>query len=181
MRKIKIVSRKYDGSLRDEYEAFLYAESDESLVVYSPPGTRDYDYRKQVWSVAPDGLLELYFKTRWYVVQHICEQNSQFNQSYVHLAMPVTVTATGIQWVDLDLDYRVQLDGQLERLDEPEYNEHKVSMGYPAEVQAQVQAACGEIEALYQQQLYPLDYPAQVALYQLAVRLSHTSSTQFDT
>lgn len=25
MQKIQIVSRKYDGSLRDEYEAYLYA------------------------------------------------------------------------------------------------------------------------------------------------------------
>ena len=61
MRKIKIISRKYDGSLRDEYEAFLYAEDEERLVVYAPSGTLDYDHHNQAWSAAPDGLLELYF------------------------------------------------------------------------------------------------------------------------
>ena len=117
MRRIKIISRKYDGSLRDEYEAFLVAEDEEKLVVYTPPGTMDYDYRKQAWFEAPDGLLELYFKARWYTVWHICKQNSHVNQIYTHISMPPLVTATGIEWVNLDLDYRVHLDGRIERLD----------------------------------------------------------------
>jgi protein associated with RNAse G/E len=166
MRKIKIVSRKYDGSLRDEYEAFLYMENKESLVVYTPSGTLDYDHRKQAWFAAPDGLLELYFKTRWYTVWHICEQNSNFNQIYTHLSMPATVTATGIEWVDLDLDYRVHLDGRIERLDEQDYIEHRDSMSYSAEMHEQVQAACAEVEALYQKRAYPFNYIEQVALYQ---------------
>jgi len=87
MRTIEIVSRKYDGSLRDEYEAFLYTEDDERLVVYVPAGTLSYDHRKQAWSEAPDGLLEIYFKTRWYSVWHICEQTSNLNQMYIHLSM----------------------------------------------------------------------------------------------
>ena len=33
MKRIRVTSRKYDGRLRDAYEAFLYAEDDERLVV----------------------------------------------------------------------------------------------------------------------------------------------------
>jgi uncharacterized protein len=166
MRTIKVVSRKYDGSLRDEYEALLYAEDPERLVVYTPAGTLSYDHRKQAWFSAPDGLLEFYFKTRWYTVWHICEQTSNMNQMYIHLSMPATVTVASIEWVDLDLDYRVHLDGRMQRLDEQEYREHLTSMGYSVEVQAQVQAACAEIESLYRQQAYPLNHSEQVALYQ---------------
>ena len=166
MRKIKIISRKYDGSLRDEYEAFLYAEDEERLVVYAPSGTLDYDHHNQAWSAAPDGLLELYFKTRWYTVWHICEQKRNFNQMYIHISLPATLTATGIEWVDLDLDYRVHLDGRIERLDEQEYRAHQATMGYPAAMHAQVQAACSEVESLYQQQRYPFNHTAQLALYQ---------------
>jgi protein associated with RNAse G/E len=166
MRKIKIISSKYDGRLRDEYTAFLVAEDEERLVVYSPPGTLSYDHRKQAWFAAPDGLLELYFKARWYTVWHICEQNSQCNQSYTHISMPAVVTASGIEWVDLDLDYRVYLDGRIERLDEQEYRERKVTMRYPAAVQEQVQAACAEIETLYQRRAYPFNHRDQVALYE---------------
>jgi protein associated with RNAse G/E len=166
MRTIRITSRKYDGRLRDDYEAFLYAEDDERLVVYAPVGTMSYDRRTQAWVAAPDGLLEIYFKARWYNVWHICEQNSNINRIYSNLSMPVVLTAEGIEWIDLDLDYRVHFDGRLEQLDAEEYRAHIASMGYPAKVQAQVRAACAEIEALYCQRAEPFNHPAQVALYQ---------------
>lgn len=166
MRKIKIVSRKYDGSLRDEHEAFLCAEDDDSITVYAPPGTLDYDHRKRAWFRAPDGLLELYFKTRWYTVHHICEQNSYVNQSYIHLSMPAVVTTAGIEWIDLDLDYRVHLDGSLEILDEHEYEVHRQTMRYTAEMHFQVQQACTEAETLYRKRAYPFDYNEQLRRYE---------------
>jgi protein associated with RNAse G/E len=166
MQKIRMTSRKYDRRLRDEYEAFLYAEDHERLVVYAPVDTLSYDRHKQAWVPAPDGLLEIYFKTRWYNVWHICEQRSNINQMYCNLSMPAVRTAAGIEWVDLDLDYRIYLDGRLEQLDAEEYQAHISSMGYSLDVQAQVQAACAEIEALYQQRADPFNHAAQVALYQ---------------
>ena len=166
MQRIRIISRKYDGRLRDEYEAFLCAEDDERLVVYAPAGTLSYDRRKQAWVAAPDGLLEIYFKTRWYNVWHICEQTSRINQIYSNLSRPAVRTDTGIEWIDLDLDYRVHLDGRLEQLDLDEYHAQIASMVYPPEVQAQVQAACTEIEALYHQRADPFNHTAQLALYQ---------------
>jgi len=166
MQPIRIISRKYDGRLRDAYEAFLYAEDDERLVVYAPVGTMSYDRHTQAWVPAPDGLLEIYYKTRWYNVWHICEQISNINQIYCNLALPAVRTAEGIAWVDLDLDYRIHLDGRLEQLDAEEYRAHIASMGYGAEVQPQVQAACAEIEALYQQHADPFNHAVQVALYQ---------------
>jgi hypothetical protein len=48
-------------------------------------------------------------------------------------------------------------------------------MGYPAEVQEQVQAACTEIESLYHQRADPFNYPAQVALYQQIKAMVATS------
>ena len=166
MQRIRMTSRKYDGRLRDEYEAFLYAEDQERLVVYAPVGTLSYNRHQQAWVPASDGLLEIYFKHRWYNVWHICEQRSKINQIYCNLSMPAIRTAEGIEWVDLDLDYRVHMDGRIERLDEDEYRAHIASMGYSAEVQAYVQAACSEIEALYQQRADPFNHAAQVALYQ---------------
>jgi len=175
MRTIRIVSRKYDGRLRDDYEAFLYAEDDERLVVYAAVGTISYDHRTQAWVAAPDGLLEIYFKARWYCVWHICEQSSNINQMYINLSMPARLTAAGIEWVDLDLDYRVHLDGRMERLDEDEYRAHIASMGYPPEVQTQVQAACAEIESLYHQRADPFNHAEQVALDQQIKALAVTS------
>ena len=165
MRKINIISRKYDGRLRDEHEAFVYVENEECLVAYAPPGTLEYDHRKQLWSAAPDGILEYYFKRRWYNVLVICEQYSGINQSYTHISMPAVFTATGVDWVDMDLDYRVHLDGRIELLDEDEYAERSVTMGYLPAVHAQVRAACAEVEALYRVRTYPFNFEEQAAVY----------------
>ena len=69
------------------------------------------------------------------------------------------------------------MDGRIERLDEDEYRAHIVSMGYSADMQAQVQAACREIEALYQQRADPFDPAAQLALYQQIKAQAATSLT----
>lgn len=37
MRKVKVVSKKYNGALREEYETYLYAETDETITLFSPP------------------------------------------------------------------------------------------------------------------------------------------------
>lgn len=165
MRKISIISRKYDGTLRDEHEAFVCAENEECLVAYAPPGTPEYDHRKGLWSAAPDGMLEFFFKTRWYSVLVICEQNSFCNQSYTHISMPAVVTAAGVEWVDLDLDYREHLDGRIELLDEDEFAARSVTMGYPPAVHEQVRSACAEVEALLQARAYPYNFAEQAALY----------------
>jgi protein associated with RNAse G/E len=68
----------------------------------------------------------------------------------------------------------VHLDGRIERLDEQEYIERKATMRYPAAVQEQVQAACAEVEALYQKRAYPINYSEQVALYEMIVRAQVT-------
>jgi len=92
MQKIRITSRKYDGRLRDEYEALLYAEDDERLVVYAPVGTMSYDRHTQAWVGATDGLLEIYFKNRWYNVWHIGAVGIAYGAPYLHAARSLTVT-----------------------------------------------------------------------------------------
>jgi protein associated with RNAse G/E len=166
VRKIQVISRKYDGALRDEYAAYLVSESPEALVVYAPVGTMGFDHRKGAWSQAPDGVLELYFKAKWYAVWHICEQNSFQNLIYAHIAMPAVLTGDTLAWVDLDLDYRVHLDESIELLDEDEFAQNSQILGYPPHVMTAVSAACHEVEQLYQQRAYPFNHREQVALYQ---------------
>jgi protein associated with RNAse G/E len=165
MRKIKVISRKYDGTLRDEYEAFLYAEDKDTLRVYTPPGTMSFDHRKGSWESAPDGLLEIYFKEKWYTVWHICEQKSQLTLIYTHICMPAILTENTLAWVDLDLDYRVYLDGSMERLDEQDFERNSQGMQYSPEIIKQARIACEEVEWLFQSRAFPFNHQEQVAIY----------------
>lgn len=161
-----VVSKKYDGSRRDEYETYLYAETDETITLFSPPGLKYWDYRKAAWFEAQDGLIEIYFKHKWYNVWHICEQVSHTNLIYVNITMPTTFHATGIEWIDLDLDYRVHLNNSVERLDQAEFEQNVQLMRYPPDLIEQAQIACQEVEAGLSSQAYPFDYERQVELYQ---------------
>ena len=165
MQKVRMTSRKYDGRLRDEYAAFLWAEDPERLVVYAPVGTLSYDRRTQAWIPAPDGLLEIYFKHRWYNVWHICEQVSGINRIYAHIAMPATLREMRLEWTDLDLDYRVHLDDAVEPLDRAEFEQNARRWGYPRHVLEQAQAACRDVEAGIKSRTFPFDHERQVELY----------------
>jgi uncharacterized protein len=164
-RSVQVVSRKYDGSLRDEYETWLVEATDEVITLLSPPGTPYLDHRVGSWQTAPDGLLELYFPRRWYNLWHICERQSAASLMYINLATPVSFWGDRLEWVDLDLDYRVHHDGSAELLDEDEFAENTARFGYPPELVTEVRAACREIEALLSTRDFPFDHERQVARY----------------
>jgi len=165
MRKVRVASKKYDGSLRDEYETYLYSESDETIILFSNPGLSYWDHRKGARFEATDGLLEIYFKHRWYNVWHIAEQVSNLNLIYVNIALPATLQANVVEWTDLDLDYRVHLDHSVERLDQEEFEQNARRMGYPSNLIEQVGAACLEVESGLARRIFPFDYERQVELY----------------
>ena len=165
MLQVRVISQKYDGALRDEYTADFVSESAESIVLLAAPGLVCYDHRRGAWSAAPDGLLEIYFKRRWYNVWHIAEQVSGTNRMYVNIAQPATLTDNTLRWTDLDLDYRVHLDGRIERLDQAEFDENTVRLGYPPDLLEHVHTACRQVEAGLAGQAFPFDHDRQVALY----------------
>jgi uncharacterized protein len=165
MEKVRIIKKKYDGSLCDEHETYLLAETDDMITLSSLSTLSYWDYRKAAWFHAPDGLLEIYFKRKWYNVWHIAEQNSHINLTYVNIAMPAVLRGDTLDWVDLDLDYRVHIDNTVELVDEEEYKLNKLRLSYPPEIIKQAQAACLEVEAGLKERHFAFDYERQVALY----------------
>jgi protein associated with RNAse G/E len=130
--------------------------------VYSPPGALTFDHRKGVWLPAPDGLFEIFFRSNWYAVVHVVGQYSQRNLIYTHIAMPATHVEDTLTWVDLDLDFRVHLDGSFERVNELEFEQNRQAMGYSAEVVLQARKACEEVERLYSESVFPFNHREQV-------------------
>ena len=167
MKRIKIISKKYDNSYRDEYEAYLYSEEDKTIIVFSPPGTRHYDYRKNAWFEAPDGLLERYFKDKWYNVWHICEQNSHRNMIYANICEPAVLKENVLEWVDLDLDLRVHMNGAIELLDEDEFARNIQQLGYSSWIIDNARAACDEVMNLYERGELLVEHQKQIKQYQM--------------
>jgi protein associated with RNAse G/E len=55
----------------------------------------------------------------------------------------------------------------VERLDQDEYEQNALRMGYPQNLTEQVEIACREVEAGLASRIFPFDYPHQVELYRL--------------
>lgn len=166
LRGIRVLSQKYDGSLRDEYDAYLHSETAEQIVVFVSPGSSAFDHRKQAWFSGPDGVIEIYSRQKWYHVWHICEPlNSSTNKVYVHIARPATFTDGVVRWTDMDLDFRVHADGTIAFLDEDEFEHNALRMRYPQSVVSQCWDACKEVQAGLKSKLGVFDHEAQVELY----------------
>ena len=165
MRKVQVIKKKYDGSLRDKHEAYLCEETDELITLFTLPGGNYWLYRKAKWLQTPDGLLEIYFKQKWYNVWHIGAQNSHTNLMYVNIAMPAVLVGDTLEWVDLDLDYRVHLDGSMQLMDEDEFQRNQQRFNYPPELIEQVHATCCEVEIGLKQNIFPFDHEQQVKRY----------------
>jgi uncharacterized protein len=166
MKQIRVISKKYDGSLRDEYTGFLVAETSEVIILISLPGSSSYDYRKNAPLATPDGLIEIYFKKRWYDVWHICEQVSNLNVMYINVSLPATLKGDILEWVDLDLDYRVHMDKRVERLDQDEFKENSQRMHYPEHLIEKALSACQDIEKGLNSGMFPFNHQEQVEFYQ---------------
>ena len=177
MRRIKVISKKYNNSYRDEYEAYLYSEEEKKIIILSPPGTRYYDHRKEAWSESPDGLLEIDFKEKWYNIWHICEQNSNRNMIYANICMPAVLKGNVLEWVDLDLDLRVHMNGTIELLDEKEFIQNIRQLGYSRWIIDNARAACDEVMDRFERGELLLTHQKQIEQYHMIRRHLNGSST----
>ncbi len=165
MRKVRVISKKYDGSLRDEYETYLHAKTDETIILFSMPGLRYWDHRKAAGFEAQDGLVEIYLEHKWYNVWHIAEQVGNTNLIYVNIALPAALRKQGVEGTDLGLDYRVHLNNSVERLDWEEFERNAQRMGYPEDLIEHLRTPCLEVEAGLANRAFPFDHGQQVDLY----------------
>ena len=78
--------------------------------------------------------------------------------------MPARFDGATIRWVDLDIDIRCYLDGSLEVLDEDEFAQHRVELGYSDEVVEHALAARDEMLRLARAGAFPFDHETQIKL-----------------
>ena len=170
MKKIWVTSKKYDHALRDQATVYLVSADEAAITLFIPPGTPYYYGKRATWLTTTDGLLQIFPAQKWYNVLHICEQKSGLNTMYAHVAMPPTLRDDSLEWIDLDLDYRVHIDGTAVLLDEEDFALNQTRLHYPESVISAAEAACREIKALHTQQRFPFNYQTQVAHYQEIIR-----------
>ena len=163
-RQVRIEKTKYDGTVRRFCDGQLLDHSGPLLRVKVPAATPVYVTREARWVPSGDTALHCYFEDRWYNVWHLCEHVVAPNLWYANVAMPAGFDGATIRWVDLDIDIRCYLDGSLEVLDEDEFAQHRVELGYSDEIVEHALAARDEMLRLARAGAFPFDHETQIKL-----------------
>ena len=190
MKLISVQKRKFNDLARDLSEAYLVSEDEEKIVLFSPPGMAGYHYAKQQRTTCPDGTLEIYFKNRFCNVWHVCDQRSGTTRIYANVAMPVLgsigvihcaalpgpMARLGFDWIDLDLDMRVTPDGEVEMLDEAEFEINIETMPYPRLIVESARNSWRRLEREALSDVFPFNHRHQVEIYREIARASGLGS-----
>ena len=162
--KILVRSQKFDGTLRDEYEATLLDQQDGLVRLLVPRGTPIHGGDGRRSARATDSATELYFTDRWYNVWHFDSPRAPYwNLWYANVALPATFDGETLQWVDLDIDLRQYMDGSIVVLDEDEFEVNRRAMPYPDDIVDHALAARDEMLQLAETGVFPFDREAHLA------------------
>jgi len=82
---------------------------------------------------------------RWYTRRGETGRASHYS-CYVDITTPPRMSEGLIELVDLDLDVALTWEGEMVVLDEDEFAEHSVSLGYPPSVIDHALRACEEVQ-----------------------------------
>ena len=155
-RPIHIVSTKYDGSPHWEFDSRLVLVRDTLVVTqdfagqvyhsWKGPHTEPFDVRNHFWS------------DRWYNVMR-CDRpkGGGLEYWYCNATTPAQYDGETVRYIDLDLDVLVFPDGKTKVVDEDEFLEHSVRMGYPRDVIDQAHRAVDELVALASSGRFPFE------------------------
>jgi len=125
--------RKYPDSKHWQFTMQRLGEDEHGIWLWGPAGTQAQrgesvpitfetptvklitdDWWTAIWSLSP------IIRSQWRV--------------YVDIVAPARWREGAVQMIDLDLDVYRSLDGRVRMLDEDEFAEHQVTLGYPQEL-----------------------------------------------
>jgi protein associated with RNAse G/E len=153
-RPIYVRSTKYDGSAHWEFDSFFLHEEGPLLITTNFAG--QVLHNKAGGWTTPFDVRNHFWQDRWYNVMR-CEQprGGGLAHWYCNITTPALYDGVTVTYADLDLDLRVYPDGRQEVLDEDEFLENKIAMGYPPDVIERAAAALNELKELASAAAFP--------------------------
>ncbi|MDZ4699336.1 MAG: DUF402 domain-containing protein [Rhodothermales bacterium] len=165
MNRLKVISKKYNGSFRSTSEGLhLDAGADHICVLARPDETFFYHSHGKSYTNR-NGMLQYYFTDRWYNVMHMCDSTGSDWAMYINLCAPAVLDGDTLTWVDLDLDYLVTLDGEVKLLDEEEFAQNSKRWRYPKAMVDTVRDVTDNLAGLIDDAAFPFNHIEQREAY----------------
>jgi protein associated with RNAse G/E len=139
MRHVRVVYRKFDGSLHWNYDTTLLGEDEHGVWVGAPSGTPVHRGTTHTGPVESPHVLLFPRQSWWTACFNAAPHRTEIYCDIT--SVPHWPGETEVTAIDLDLDVRRRRGGAVELLDEDEFAAHQVRYAYPADVVAEAQAS----------------------------------------
>jgi uncharacterized protein len=151
---IQVESQKLDGSSHKAWPAKLLQFKANLLVVEAVFPT---SVSHQLLGEIPAGTvsIEYYWLDRWYNIFRFLNATGGLRNYYCNITMPPAFNGKTLSYKDLDLDLVVFPDGSSQILDEAEFNQNALLMGYHSGIKQQAQAALTELLSFIKLRTFP--------------------------
>jgi len=141
--RLLLRATKYDGvahwiqplRVRSDDGNLLVAEYRARTPIFTSRGEFRSPYNSRIY----------FWRDRWYNVFRLSRPGAGLSLWYCNITTPPRIDSCEVTYVDLDLDVAVRPDGEIQLLDEDEFEEHQQRYGYPQHVIERAREAANEV------------------------------------
>ncbi len=156
MSEILVDFRKYPDSQHWHYPMRRLGEDDHGTWLWAPKGTRaQRGNEPPITFEAPSA--KLITDDWWSAIWSASPTTPGEWRVYVDIVAPAEWHEDSVRLIDLDLDVYRSLDGKVRMLDEDEFAEHQVQLGYPQELIDGAREAGDRLLAMVRDAVEPFD------------------------
>lgn len=164
---VYIQSYKHDGSLHRTWAKGYVIEANERRIVAVTNKTLVSESDGRKW-VTREPAICFFYPDKWYNV--ICMIRKSGIHYYCNLASPSLYDGEAIKNIDYDLDVKVSPTGKTTLLDEDEYQEHSMEMGYSEKLDEAIHRGLDRLMVDIRLQNSPFEHHEISALYDKYLR-----------
>ncbi len=164
-----IQSYKHDGSLhRTLAKGFVLEASEKQFVVVT----------NKTWVIESDGrrwftkepAVNFFYPDKWFNIITMIRKTGIYY--YCNLASPSLYDGEAVKNIDYDLDVKCFPDGRIQILDEDEYEQHSLEMGYSSEIKGIVESQLQVLLKMIEDKEGPFDPQVIEHYYQVYLNSS---------
>ncbi len=160
---IYIQSFKHDGSLHRTWAKGYVMEANEKRIVAVTNKTWVTEADGRKW-ITREPAICFFYPDKWYNI--ICMIRKAGIFYYCNLASPSIYDGEALKNIDYDLDVKVNQYGECTILDEDEYEEHGIQMGYSSDLKRAIETSMERLLIEIQSGKSPFDHDEIMQIYE---------------
>ena len=160
---IYIQSFKHDGSLHRTWAKGYVMEANEKRIVCVTNKTWVSESDGRRW-VTREPAIYFFYPDKWFNVISMIRKTGIYY--YCNIASPSIYDGESLKNIDYDLDLKVNPQYGWTILDEDEYVEHGIEMGYSEELKKAIEKGLDQVIELVAERKSPFDHDEVSAIYE---------------